>query len=396
MTEMLWQVLHIIDITLWLPMAYSTAYVFVFAMVCLLHKRTPVDDAMVSPTPSSRFLILMPAYKEDRVIISSADTFLGQDYPKELYQLAVISDHMSEATNAKLRLRPLQLLTPTFKQGTSTKAKALQYAVSKIDTTRFDQIVILDADNVVSRDFLTLLNHVCQKGYKAIQCHRCAKNSDSNIAVLDGISEEINNTVFRKAHNYIGLSSALIGSGMCFDARWFSEHADKLSTAGEDRELENLLLQQKIFIKYAAHIPVYDEKVSNQDNFQQQRLRWMSAQLQSLLSLLPQLPRAIRSGNINLIDKTLQQALIPRSILLVGTLFLAVATLLFVPVWSAKWWILFLILLVSLVIAIPSQLRSKAARSHIFILPHLVWKMLTSLHRLDRNNKNFIHTSHNK
>lgn len=394
---MLWQTLHIIDIALWLLMTWSTVYVFVFAMVYLLHKR-PKNRGANTPanTPSNRFLVLMPAYKEDRVIIDAADTFLRQDYPKALYQLAVISDHMSAATNAQLRLRPLQLLTPTFMPGTSTKAKALQYAVSKIDTTQFDQIVILDADNLVNSDFLSLLNQVCKKGYKAIQCHRCAKNNDSNIAVLDGVSEEINNTIFRKAHNYIGLSSALIGSGMSFEARWFSDHVGRLSTAGEDRELEQLLLQQRIFIRYAAHIHVYDEKVSTQDNFQQQRQRWMSAQLQSLLSLLPQLPGAIKAGNINLVDKTLQQALIPRSILLVGILFFAMVTLVLVPVWSAKWWMLFLLLLLSLVIATPSSLRSKTVWGRVIIVPHLVWKMLSSLHRLDRNNQNFTHTHHDK
>jgi len=34
------------------------------------------------------------------------------------------------------------------------------------------------------------------------------------LALLDGISEEINNNIFRKGHQTLGLSSALIGSGM--------------------------------------------------------------------------------------------------------------------------------------------------------------------------------------
>ena len=160
------------------------------------------------------------------------------------------------------------------------------------------------------------MNVLCSV-YDAIQCHRCAKNADNDVAVLDGASEEINNTIFRKAHNRLGMSSALIGSGMCFNYELFKKNVFKLSTAGEDREMEALLLHQEVFIKYAPDIHVFDEKVSNQDNFQRQRMRWMTAQIQSLLNNLPKIPGAFIHGKVNFIDKTIQQALIPRSILIV-------------------------------------------------------------------------------
>jgi hypothetical protein len=227
---------------------------------------------------------------------------------------------MTEETNNLLRELPITLLTPIFEK--SSKAKAMQYAMDQIKED-YDYVVILDADNVVESDFLEKLNDVCNKGYKAIQCHRCAKNSNNDIAVLDGVSEEINNTIFRKAHNRIGLSSALIGSGMCFDFKWFKKNVYKLSTAGEDRELEALLLMQEIYIHYEESIPVFDEKVSNKENFQKQRLRWMTAQIQSLFRMLPYIPHAIITGNIDFIDKTVQQALIPRSMLIVLTFMLA-------------------------------------------------------------------------
>jgi hypothetical protein len=74
-----------------------------------------------------------------------------------------------------------------------------------------------------AQTFLSQLNILCSI-YDAIQCHRCAKNANNDVAVLDGTSEEINNTIFRKAHNRLGLSSALIGSGMCFKYDLFKEN----------------------------------------------------------------------------------------------------------------------------------------------------------------------------
>ena len=394
-----WLILHIIEIFLWLLLAASGAYILFFALVSILWKKTesPLSAYLEDQLRSMReprqftFLILYPAYNEDRVIVNSVTTFLGQYYPYKGFHVAVISDHMQPETNEKLAQLPITLLQPVFEK--SSKAKAMQYALQQIQT-EYDYIVILDADNVVEQDFLAKLNDVCNKGYDAIQCHRCAKNSNNNIAVLDGVSEEINNTLFRKAHNRIGLSSALIGSGMCFKFKWFKENVYKLSTAGEDRELEALLLRQKIHIHYEPDIHVYDEKVSNKDNFQKQRLRWMTAQIQSLFSLLPYVPKAIMDGNIDYIDKTFQQALIPRSMLIVLTFVLAFLITLLSLDWCIKWWLLFLFICLSLYVSTPKQLRSHSVFGKILSIPMLVWKMILNILKIDRKNTDFIHTTH--
>ena len=256
---MLWQIIHIIEILLWLLLAASGAYILFFALVSMLWKKpvSPLTKYLSGQMDALRtkqyyrFLVLYPAYNEDRVIVNSVQTFLGQYYPYQNFHVCVISDHMTDETNKTLAELPITLLQPFFEK--SSKAKAMQYAMDILEGD-YDFVVILDADNVVDIDFLQKLNDVCAKGYKAIQCHRCAKNSNNDIAVLDGVSEEINNTIFRKAHNRIGLSSALIGSGMCFDFNWFRENVFKLTTAGEDRELEALLLKQKVHIRYEPDI----------------------------------------------------------------------------------------------------------------------------------------------
>lgn len=402
---MFWHCIHIIDIALWLLMAASVVYILFFALVSTLWKKrvSELTNYLTGKALSMRkkehfsYLILYPAYNEDRVIVNSVQKFLAQYYPYNSFHVAVISDHMQPETNEKLAALPITLLQPVFEK--SSKAKAMQYAMDQIKD-EYDFIVILDADNVVEPHFLEQLNTECAKGYKAIQCHRCAKNNDNDIAVLDGVSEEINNTIFRKAHNRIGLSSALIGSGMCFDYGWFKENVYKLTTAGEDRELEALLLMQKIYIHYEPDIHVFDEKVSNKDNFQKQRLRWMTAQIQSLFNLLPYIPKAIMTFNLDYIDKTIQQALIPRSMLVVGTLGMSLVmtlfSLLFSLSWYIKWWCLFLAVCIALYIATPKQLRKHSVFGRILSLPKLVWKMAMNILKIDRKNTDFLHTSHEK
>ena len=388
---MIWSVLHGIDIALWVIIAGSVFYVVFFAIISLFYEKEDqvAAHAAALSNRQSKFLILYPAYKEDRVIINAVENFLLQDYPTTHYTVAVISDHMQPETNDYLRQLPITLLEPVFEK--SSKAKAMQYAINEVQGD-FDQVVVLDADNVVRPEFLSQLNILCTV-YDAIQCHRCAKNANNDVAVLDGASEEINNTIFRKAHNRLGMSSALIGSGMCFNYDLFRKNVFQLSTAGEDREMEALLLHQEVFIKYAPEIHVFDEKVSSQDNFQRQRMRWMTAQIQSLLSNLPKIPHAIIHGKINFIDKTIQQALIPRSILIVLLVGISIFMTIFMPSWCEKWWVLFALLGVSLFIALPRQLRFHSF-AKVFAIPGLVLRMLRNIFHLDHRNTDFIHTEH--
>lgn len=387
---MSWSYIHILDLLLWAFMTISVAYITFYALVSLF-SRNGIKTVDVPESPESTFLVLFPAYSEDRVIVGSVKKFLLQNYPQDKYHVAVISDHQQESTERLLSDLPVTLLRPVFEK--SSKAKALQYAISEV-SGQYDYVVVLDADNIVETDFLHRLNILLKEGYKAVQCHRCAKNSDSSVSVLDGVSEEINNTLFRKAHNLIGLSSALIGSGMCFDYSWFSSHVTKLTTAGEDRELEVFLLREGIYIKYADDILVFDEKVSSADNFQRQRQRWMSAQVNCFLSMLRHLPEAVIRLNINYMDKTIQQMLIPRSMLLLGLLFMSFLISIIAPCWSLKWWSLLLLTCLSLFLAIPVRLRTKSVFSKVGTLLRLSIKMARNVRHIDHKNEDFIHTDH--
>lgn len=389
---MVWVAVHVIDIVLWCIIAFSVGYIFFYAITyalgqLLIIKREPTSDNI----RQKKYLVIFPAYGEDKVILHTVKSFLLQHYPHDKYSVVVVSDHMLKETNTELSKLPITLLQPQFEN--SSKAKALQFAIDNIHDN-FDNIVILDADNIVQPDFLEKLNEICNQGFSAIQCHRCAKNAENQIAQLDGISEEINNSLFRKGHNNIGLSSALIGSGMCFDYLWFKAHVHLLSTAGEDREIEKMLLIEHIYIKYVEDIDVFDEKVGNEDNFQLQRQRWMSAQLNCLLSMMKNLPTSIVHLNVNYIDKTIQQMLIPRSMLLVGTFVWALLMSVFEMSWAYKWWGLFALTSLSLWIAIPRKMRNGGLAQLITHLPRLTWRMMSNIRHIDSENREFIHTSH--
>ena len=391
--------IHIIDIILFVWTAFSVVYVSVFAIASLFASRHPSQKSTQTDTVRPNFLILIPAYAEDKVIISTARAALAQEYDSS-FTVCVIADHLQPSTLDALKAMPMEVCEVHFAD--STKGKALHEAMKQYYKPQtHTHIVILDADNIIHPDFLERLAGYCTNDVVAIQAHRCAKNMDTPVAVLDALSEEINNSIFRLGHNRLGLSSALIGSGMCFRAEWFAAIAARLETAGEDKELERHLLFEGHKVVYVPDLDVLDEKVSDSSNFGKQRRRWLAAQFFTLRQMLRFLPQAICRGRINYIDKTIQQALIPRSLLIAQVIVLTlISTILTITLddycGAVKWWVLTGVLFVSLLCAVPRTMYRRNLYKAFCKLPALICRMFSSLLHVRGASHKYIHTQHSK
>ena len=380
--------MNIIDWILYIPLVFCVCYLLLYAIASKFYRAPQYPEARTL----RRIVVLFPAYKEDRVIVASIQSFLEQDYPKELYEIIVISDQMRPETNDALAALPIRLLMANYKE--SSKAKALAMAMDSIDTNAFDIVVIMDADNITTPDFLSTINRVFDSGIKSVQAHRTGKNLNTDISVLDSASEEINNGFFRSGHNAVGLSAGLSGSGMAFEAEWFHQNVKYLQTAGEDKELEAMLLQQRIYTVYLPDLLVFDEKTQKKEAISNQRKRWIAAQFDSLVRTLPDFPKELLRGNIDYCDKVFQWTLLPRIILIFCTFFFTILVTLVSPYSSIKWWILAFALFLALFTAIPGHLLNKQLLRAIFQLPSLLLGIASNLFKLKGVNKKFIHTEH--
>lgn len=383
------EVLYIFEYICWILASIAVAYPLIYSLASLGTRKSYYPTA----NKQHKFAILFPAYKEDRVILPVVESFLQQHYPQELYKVIIISDHMQETTNERLAQLPITLLKANYEN--SSKAKALNFAMDHFGRDEFDAVVILDADNIVDTNFLLEINKVFDAGVQAIQTHRTAKNRNTDIAVLDGLSEEVNNSIFRRGHVRLGISSALIGSGMIFNYQWFHDNVKHLVTTGEDKELEVLLLKQRIFIEFLDEVYVYDEKTQGEKGFYNQRRRWLATQFAQWGRVFKDLPRAILSGNIDYSDKLIQWMLPPRLILFGG--IIVMGSIMQIIDWplALKWWALFLIMGVTLCLAIPDKLVDDRFKKSINKLPLLFIMMVVNLFRMKGMNKKFVNTEKN-
>jgi cellulose synthase/poly-beta-1,6-N-acetylglucosamine synthase-like glycosyltransferase len=370
----------------------TSLYLFIFAIASLFpYKRKKPHDFK-----KRRFALLIPCYREDEVIIEVSKSALSQNYPKSHFDVIVIADKFEQKTIKKLKDLPIILYNEDFP--VSTKTRALNHALINLPDNKYDVVCILDADNLMEPDFLGKVNDSFSNGYIAVQGHRVAKNMNTNFAILDAISEEVNNNLFRKGHRVLGLSSALIGSAMAFDYKFFKNLMQDVEVVGGfDKEIELRLLRDGYLIEYLPFAYVYDEKVQNAAVFSRQRRRWLSAQFHYFgIHFVPALKALFTKGNIDYFNKALQYLQLPR-VLLAGILAILTATS-----WlfngqshfTMAWSISLFLALVTILLSVPAKFYTFTTIKAMAALPIGFLYMLLSLLRIKGANKQFIHTKH--
>ncbi|MGN8070049.1 glycosyltransferase family 2 protein [Mucilaginibacter sp. SG564] len=376
---------------LFIYLGVYSIYLFIFSVA---GKLIPIKQPPVAST-LSRFVIYICAYKEDEILLNSAASALTIDYPKDLFHVCIIADSLKPETIEKLKQMPLQVLEVFFEN--STKSKALNKAIENT-ADGFDAAIVFDIDNVAASDYLHQINNWLQMGERVIQGHRVAKNTNTQVAVLDAISEEVNNHIFRHSQWLFKLSAAIIGSGMALEYKLFKETMGKIDAVGGfDKEMGLILTRQKIRVAYAEKALVYDEKVSNPEVFKKQRKRWLSAQFNLLRKYGSSgLGQLFLHGNFDYFNEIYQMSILPRVLMLGLMPFMLLMSFLLPgigPHWQL-WLAATLCCYIGIVVAIPRQFFNRNLFNAALKLPLIFFTMLLLLFKLKGANKKFIHTPH--
>lgn len=378
--------------------AFSVTYLFLLSLAGKLFYRKKISND-TDPSVFKRIAILVAAYKEDRIIISTAQHLLLQRYPKEFYDIFIIADSFQQETLVSLRKLPVQVLEVSFTK--STKLKSLDEAFTRIGDG-YDIAIICDADNILAEDVLKKINKSFLLGAKAVQAQRVAKNLDTPFSVLDACSEAINNHIFRKGANAIGLSSSVIGSGMAFDFLMIKQIMSEINALGgvivhEDKILQLKVIQQGHKIYYLENTLVFDEKVDSPHAFEQQRKRWISGQFIYLKQFFVPAVKQLLKGNVSYFYIAVTNNLIlPRALLLVVLLLLVLISYFISFFWGIAASFILIIYFLTIAISLPAELMNKDLLHAILRLPRAIGLMAGTLFQGKKANKTFIHTIHTR
>lgn len=374
-------------------LTFAVAYVLFFAIASKFQRKNLVTNQ--GNNKDINFLFMVPAYKEDSVIIETAKNVLSQSDFGMTDEVVVIADQLKKETIKELEALKVTVIEVFFEK--STKAKSINRAMKALSLwgKKHDAVVLLDADNHLVEGFITKAKTSFVAGNKIIQTHRIAKNIDTPMAKLDAISEEINNSVFRLGHYNVGLSAALIGSGLVMDYEMFRAYLNKIDVvSGFDKQLELDIMNDKRKIEYLQEAYILDEKVRNTQVFETQRTRWIAAQWNfAKQNFTKAWVELVKNGNLDFFNKVIQFVLPPRLILL-GILALMLIVSALFNFYFAEILVLNIALWFGFLLATPIYLLKTINFSIFRELPKVFVSMVKAVFKIGKAKQTFLHTPH--
>ncbi len=231
--------------------------------------------------PESRFLVLVPAHNEEKVIGDIVENLQRMDYPRELYDFYVIADNCTDQTAEtarKLGAKVIETRKETPDEPTG-KPVALRKALESLGDyqNRYDLMMIFDADNLMDTNMFREVNsQYLDKGKPDfIQCYLGVKNKRGVIAWIDYTAFTLTNRFFGLAKQRLGLNCGIGGTGFAMSTAYLHERGGWTTRSlTEDFEIQVEATLEGRRILWNHETRVYDEKPTSFRASLRQKIRW--------------------------------------------------------------------------------------------------------------------------
>lgn len=257
--------------------------------------------------PKNRFLVLVPAHNEEKVISGIIKNLKNMEYPKELYDFYIIADNCSDstATVAKQMGANVLELTKESEDEATGKPVALKKAFERLTgyQDKYDIIMFFDADNLIDPDMFKEVNSqmIDHPEAEVIQCYLGAKNKKGIVASFYYISYTITNRFFQYSKNRFNLNSVIGGTGFAVRSKYIYKRGGwSAMSLTEDFELQIEATVDGKKVLWNNNVRVYDEKPTSLKASFKQRKRWAQGHWFVALKNTKKLFRSFRDKRISL------------------------------------------------------------------------------------------------
>jgi 1,2-diacylglycerol 3-beta-glucosyltransferase len=275
-------------------MAYMVAYLMFLTFAA---QRAPVRTTISSGDPMHQFVFLIPAHNEER-LLPTLLTSLGElDYPPSHYTVHVIADNCTDRT-AEIARGMKAISHERFNTTQVGKGYALQWLLDQLllSEVPFDAAIILDADSVVSPNFLRVMNAKFNHGGRVIQAYYAALAPERTWAVgMRAAALAAIHYLRPQGRMTIGASAGLKGNGMLFHRTLLQQHRWSASVT-EDIEYHMALILSGERVLFAPDAIVQAEMPSGLRAARSQNIRWEQGRIELARHYIPRLLQATWVG----------------------------------------------------------------------------------------------------
>lgn len=225
----------------------------------------------------NKFAVIVSARNESDVIEEFIHTVDLQDYPSDLIDVYVIADNCSDDTAQKARIAGAHVYE-RFDNKKVGKGYALDFLfkILRSKKTKYDGYFIFDADNLLSRNYISEMNRVFNREYKIVTSYRNSKNYDSNwISAGYSLWFLRESKYLNYARMLLNNSCAVSGTGFLISSEIiYKNNGWKYHLLTEDIEftIDSIINGEKI--GYCNSACFYDEQPTSFRDSWNQRMRW--------------------------------------------------------------------------------------------------------------------------
>ncbi|MBT2643625.1 glycosyltransferase family 2 protein [Bacillus sp. ISL-41] len=399
-------VLNIFGVLLQFFIIFFTAYQATISISGLL-KRAKKSDAKLSE--QNRFAVLVCAHNEEAVIGQSAKNLQQLKYPKSHYDVYVIADNCTDSTATVARENGAIAME---RHDTDLKGKgyALEWMFGKLWSMEekglvYDAVVVLDADNLVSSNFLNVMNEKLANGHEVCQAYLGVKNpKDTWVTKSYAYAYWTTNRMYQLSREKIGLSAQLGGTGMMLSTKVLKEIGWDTNSLTEDLEFTaKYILKTGKTVGWAHDAKIFDEKPLELAASMKQRVRWMIGHVNCLIKyLIPLIKSAIKKESLVHFDMAVYLVQPARTVLALSQVMFIILSLVGLDYFYVlNHWVWLSIVIISYVIlptiSIILEEKSKSILwlviSYLFSLswiPIILWAFIK------RKETSWSHTKHTR
>jgi cellulose synthase/poly-beta-1,6-N-acetylglucosamine synthase-like glycosyltransferase len=309
-----------------LPFVILAAILSLYLVVLTVAAVTASNRAHPAFPDKRRFAFIIPAHNEEKVLEHTLRSIQSVNYPPDLYDVIVIADNCSDKT-AEIALRNGAVVFERIDDKIKGKGAALNWIFTQIHDRlpRYDGLVFVDGDSIVSENFLEEMNTSLHEGQLVIQASDLVlDNSTSWRVQLALIALALVNHVRPLGKSRLGLTTTLKGNGMCFAGEVISQISWDERSLTEDLDMGLELARRGIIVQFNPRAAVHSIMPTTSAGALTQRMRWEGGKFHSMLTTTPGLLKAAwKQRNITLLDAALETVLPPLVLFLLIALLCA-------------------------------------------------------------------------
>ena len=282
----------VFNFIIWLFFTLAYFYQFVYILVTWRRGMVKLPEAK----KQHRYAFFIAAHNEESVIANLVQSIKDQDYPAELIDTFVVADACTDNTAEEAR-RAGAIVYERNDLARKGKSWVLDYGFDRIMEEypgKYEAFFVFDADNLLSKSYVTEMNKVFDQGYLVSTSYRNSKNFDSSWVSSAYATWFLREAKFlNNSRMLCGTGCAISGSGWMVSARIIQGmHGWDFHTLTEDIQFSTFCAANGIRIAYSP-AEFYDEQPIDFKSSWTQRMRWTKGFYQVFFSYVGDLFRGV-------------------------------------------------------------------------------------------------------